>query len=298
VNAPLAAPYSYFGGKRKPAPRIWGALGDARHYVEPFCGSAAVLLARPHAAHRETINDLDGMVANFWRAAKAQPAEVAAHADWPCNEADLHARHRWLVAQRESLTERLIADPEWCDPRIAGWWAWGARIWLGSGWCGGGVRSRQLPDIDPTGRNAREATPELLALLAARLRTVDVVCGDWQRVLSRTALRVERIPSTGIYFDPPYSKGKQQYAAGGTGTNLSAQVRAWCEEHEADRGVRIVLSGYAGEHDALEARGWRVVPWRTNGGYANAKGGEANENAGRERLWLSPGCLGDVGGAS
>ena len=29
------------------------------------------------------------------------PAEVAEHADWPVNECDLHARHKWLVNQAE-----------------------------------------------------------------------------------------------------------------------------------------------------------------------------------------------------
>ena len=43
----LRAPFPYFGGKRRAAPIIWAALGDPGGYVEPFAGSAAVLLARP-----------------------------------------------------------------------------------------------------------------------------------------------------------------------------------------------------------------------------------------------------------
>lgn len=286
----LRAPFSYFGGKRHAAARIWSAIGNVAHYVEPFCGSAAVLLARPSTPHRETINDADGMVSNFWRAAKFKPAEVAGHASWPCNEVDLHARHAWLIGQRESLTENLIADPEWCDPRIAGWWAWGSRAWIGTGWCGDKPR-RQLPDIDPTGRNALEATDGLMVALRERLRTVDVTCGDWSRVLSKSALKTDQVASTGIYLDPPYSEGKQQYAAGGTGTSLSATVREWCAEHGEDRHVRIVLSGYDGEHDALQSKGWRCESWKANGGYGNAS--KSNGNASRERLWLSPACLGD-----
>ena len=81
------------------------------------------------------------------------------------------------------------------------------------------------------------------------------------------------------------------YAAGGAGTSISADVRAWALEHGTDKRLRIVLSGYAGEHDALEACGWRVESWKTKGGYA--AGGEGNANQKRERLWLSPHCLGD-----
>jgi len=74
----LRAPFPYFGGKRRAASLVWEALGNVDHYVEPFCGSAAVLLARPHVGRCETINDRDGMVANFWRAVRSQPDAVAA----------------------------------------------------------------------------------------------------------------------------------------------------------------------------------------------------------------------------
>jgi hypothetical protein len=50
------------------------------------------------------------------------------------NEADLHARHRWLVAEVE-FRERMRRDPEYFDAKIAGWWVWGICQWIGSGWC-------------------------------------------------------------------------------------------------------------------------------------------------------------------
>ena len=126
-------PFPYFGGKRRVADVIWQRLGNVHNYVEPFCGSCAVLLARPHPAHIETVNDADGLLANFWRAMTQQPDLVARHADWPVNEADLVARQNWLVRERESLTARLMADPEWCDPKAAGWWVWGISCWIGGG---------------------------------------------------------------------------------------------------------------------------------------------------------------------
>ena len=78
MSAPnLRAPFPWFGGKARAASLVWEALGDVANYVEPFAGSAAVLLARPHAGRCETINDLDGMVSNFWRAVRSQPDAVA-----------------------------------------------------------------------------------------------------------------------------------------------------------------------------------------------------------------------------
>lgn len=306
----LRAPFPWFGGKRRAASRVWAALGNVDHYVEPFAGSAAVLLARPHVGRCETINDADGMVSNFWRAVRSQPDAVAAHADWPVVEADLHARHLWLIGQRESLTERLIADPEWCDAKVAGWWVWGACAWIGDGWCDA-KPSRKLPHLGDEGRGVHAhrrgaafsddavafATPaEWFRALSERLRAVRVASGDWRRVVaSETTLypagRGDAKYRCGVYLDPPYLDGKMDYAAGGAGTSLSADVREWALEHGTDKRLRIVLSGYAGEHDALEAKGWRVEAWKTKGGYG--AGGEDNANQKRERLWLSPACLGD-----
>jgi len=133
----LAAPFPWFGGKSRVAHIVWEAFGDLGNYVEPFFGSGAVLLGRTNVAGIETINDMDGFVANFWRAVAADPDAVAEHADWPVSESDIHARHLWLVANREDLTLRLMADPEFFDARVAGWWVWGICSWIGSGWCSG-----------------------------------------------------------------------------------------------------------------------------------------------------------------
>ena len=135
----LQAPFPWFGGKRRVAPEVWERFGDVENYVEPFFGSGAVLLGRPanHAAKIETVNDLDGFVANFWRAVTYAPQETAAHADWPVIEADLNARHAWLVSQRESLLRKMEGDPDYFDPLIAGWWVAGICGWIGSGYCSG-----------------------------------------------------------------------------------------------------------------------------------------------------------------
>ena len=82
----LRAPFPWFGGKSKIAPLVWERFGDVQNYVEPFFGSGAVLLGRPTVAGIETVNDLDCMVANFWRALQNAPDAVAEAADWPVNE--------------------------------------------------------------------------------------------------------------------------------------------------------------------------------------------------------------------
>lgn len=134
----LKAPFPYFGGKSGAAHEVWQALGEVKNYVEPFVGSAAMLLNAPDGKRVETINDFDGFVANYWRAMAHDPAAVARAADWPCNETDLFARHSWLVrTQIGTLADKLNADPDFYDAKVAGWWCWGLCNWIGSGWCSG-----------------------------------------------------------------------------------------------------------------------------------------------------------------
>ncbi len=120
---------------------VWSRLGDVSNYIEPFAGSVAVLLRRPadHTGKVETISDTNHFVTNFWRAVLHDPAGVAKHADWPVSEADLHARHRWLMQSHTSadFRERMTHDPLAYDARIAGWWVWGQCCWIGGGWCSG-----------------------------------------------------------------------------------------------------------------------------------------------------------------
>ena len=135
----MKAPFPWFGGKRRVAPLIWSAFGDVDNYTEPFAGSLAVLLERPawHKARAETVNDADQFLANFWRAVAADPDAVAAWCDWPVNEADLFARHLWLVNTGRERLAAMDTDPEWFDAKVAGWWVWGICAWIGSGWCSG-----------------------------------------------------------------------------------------------------------------------------------------------------------------
>ena len=146
----LRAPFPWFGGKSKVSELVWERFGDVANYVEPFFGSGAVLLNRPSEPGIETVNDLDCMVANFWRALQHDPDVVADAADWPVNEADQHARHLWLVSQ-EQFREQMKVDPDFYDAKIAGWWVWGQCIWIGSGWC-----AKQLPHLGDAGKGGDE----------------------------------------------------------------------------------------------------------------------------------------------
>jgi DNA adenine methylase len=285
----LEAPFPWFGGKRRAAPLVWSRLGDVANYIEPFAGSLAVLLGRPHAPGIETINDRDCYLANFWRAVRGAPELVAWWADWPVSEADLHARHEWLVNQ-SGFRERMAADPEYFDPKIAGWWVWGIAQWSGPGWCDRadwigryagssvprGIHARRFGDLD-----------ERFHGLADRLATVRVCAGDWARVIgpgSWTPLGL-----TGIFLDPPYAGDAAYQVYNGDSMFLAHEVAEWAVRHGDDERLRIAFCGYAGEHQFPAS--WECVAWKAHGGYGSKADGRGRANAERERIWFSPACL-------
>ena len=308
----LRAPFPWFGGKRRVAPEVWERFGDVPNYVEPFFGSGAVLLGRPakHAAKIETVNDLDGFVANFWRSVAHDPEATARWADWPVVEADLNARHAWLVGQRANLLRRLEGDPDYFDVRLAGWWVAGVCAWIGSGYCsgegpwvvhGGELVNRKMPHLSNAGKGIKRQMPHLgdagqgieqwFAALSDRLRRVRVCNGDWERVLSESV--TVRHGLTGVFLDPPYGDEVEQTRVYATDSGtVAADVRTWCIENGNNSLLRIALCGYEGEgHDALLDYGWTVHAWRTPGGYGGGRGGVGDANRHRERIYFSPACV-------
>ena len=316
----LEAPFPYFGGKSKIADEVWRRFGDVPNYVEPFFGSGAVLLRRPawHTGHIETVNDKDGYVSNFWRAVKHDPQKTAEYADYPVIENDLHARQYWLVQRKDELAAKLEGNPDWYDPKIAGWWAWGMSCWIGRGFCRGkgswvsenglmvkagkgqGVNrqlphmsgsrgiNRQLPQLRNLGEGVNRPTQPLYEWfdrLSGRFKDVRVCCGDWSRIVTPSPTFV--LGLTGIFLDPPYDDYESMYTTGGNA--VSAEVRAWAIEAGKNPLMRIALCGYDTEHPMPDD--WAVYRWKSGGGYGNQGEGQGRENSKRETIWFSPSCL-------
>lgn len=282
----MKAPFPWFGGKSRAASLIWSRLGDCKNYIEPFTGSLAVLLNRPHwpfqSTRIETVNDIDVYVANFWRALKTDPDAVAIHADNPVNEADLHARHVWLHRQSKRV-ERLKTDPDYYDPRIAGYWCWGISSWIGYGFCHPRLPRLANGSVEIIGgvQDRHQCILSYLHQLSDRLRGVRVACGDWKRIC--TPCITERFGLCGILLDPPYDVECQPYGIDCRG--LSAEVRKWAFTHGANPLLRIAMCGYTDERHGDHLPGWTAVKWRPPAGYARGK------NRSRECIWFSPHCL-------
>lgn len=280
----LRAPFPWFGGKSRAASLIWERFGDVANYIEPFAGSLAVLLARPTEPRIETVNDLDCNVANFWRATQSDPEAVARWADWPVNEADLHARHRWLVESLTAHREKMMRDPDYFDAKMAGWWVWGLCQWIGDGWADGKLEQKR-PILGHSGRGVHRNidTDELIVWfvrLGDRLRRTRILCGDWARTLGNSSLFGIGFPG-GVLLDPPYDQQERDPELYGVEADVSGLVRDWALAHGDDPRLRIALCGYDGEHEMPSA--WECVTWKSTG--------TREENAKRERIWFSPHCL-------
>jgi len=305
----MLSPFPYFGGKRSVAADVWRRLGTPKQYIEPFCGSAAVLLAAPSPAGLEVVCDGSGFIADFWRATKHQPGTVAEWSDYPVSHIDLGGRHNWLMAQRERIGAAL-QDPDWPgDAKVAGWWLWGQCCWIGSGWCdwlgkiphagdaGRGVQAiGQIPHASNAGMgvqaigqiphagNAGMGPDALLTScgrtawawlhrLAARLERVRVVHGDWTRCLNNHYGGDD----TAVFLDPPYRSYERLY---GVAAPVADAVAAWALGNSH---LRIALCGHLGDY---ELPGWDAVEWSR--GRFTYSGGKTTD---RECVWYSPACL-------
>jgi DNA adenine methylase len=115
----LGPPTNYYGGKARLAGRIASLLPAHRTYVEPFCGSAAVLFAK-RPSPTEILNDLDGAVVNCFRVLRERPTELhraltltpSAHAEYQQLAAgfndpgldDLERTRRWFIRVNQSIS--------------------------------------------------------------------------------------------------------------------------------------------------------------------------------------------------
>lgn len=319
----IKAPFPYFGGKSKASDLIWSRLGiDINRYVEPFFGSGAVLLNRPQAFDGlMVVNDKDCLIANFWRAIKQKPEEVAEYACQQVNEADMHAQHIYIINKLEKLSAKVMGDLDYCDTKIAGMWCHGLCCWIGHGYCSGngpwnavevedgtmemrkidreqiGVR-KKLPFLGHKGMGVAKQLPFLAHKGHGVTKNLKLeFITQWFNELQEKLFDVkvccgdwERVCSIGtmtatglcgVLFDPPYSQTDAVYSH--DGNDISSSVREWCKEHYNNKLLRIALCGHDGEHNELESLGWTVETWNKGAGYQGADD--------RERIWFSPNCI-------
>lgn len=180
---PVKPPFAYYGGKMQLAPTIASLLPKHDHYVEPFAGSLAVLLAK-QPSRAETVNDLDGDLVTFWRVLRDRPDDL-------CRAVEMtpHSRSELSSAWEDASDELEQARRVWVrltqsrghSLKRTGW-KFSRRIEVGHAAQRVAAFADRMPDS------------------AARLRGVSLE--------NRDALEVIRDygsePTACLYVDPPY----------------------------------------------------------------------------------------------
>ena len=223
----MKPPFTYFGGKTSIAPQIAALLPAHEHYVEPFAGSLAVLLAkRPSSA--ETVNDLAGDIAAFWKVLRDRPAELErACALTP------HSRTEHQLSYEPAPDELEQARRTWV--RLTQGRA--GQAYQRTGW-----RFREKPDSHSVPAYL-EAYTARLHPAARRLKGVSVECRPALEVIAAYG----RHEGVLIYADPPYPDSARTHGAHG---NVYVHEMRDEDSHrelaEALRAARaaVILSGY------------------------------------------------------
>lgn len=232
----------WFGGKRTLAPEIIAELGPHRVYWEPFCGSMAVLLAKPPAS-METVNDLHGDLINLARTIRHQRAgaQLYRRLRRTLLHQDIHAEAKANIG--DTAHEVVTFDTghvEHCDVQRA--YDYFLLSWLGRNGMSGSASHNHTWCTRYTangGHGAKRfaAAVDSIPAWRERMRQVTILRTDAFALLER----IEDAPGTAIYCDPPYIvKGSKYVHDFGNGDHqrLAELLRRF-------RHTRVVVSYYA-----------------------------------------------------
>lgn len=236
----MKPPIAYYGGKTTIAQKIVGLFPRHEHYVEPYAGSLAVLLAKA-PSRMETVNDLDAQLMTFWRVLRDRPAEL----ERVCALTP-HAR-----AEHAAAYEPVPADHPDRQLEVA------RRAWvlLSQGRAGTMRKTGWRFYIDPAGSNTSmpgylSGYVNRMAAAAERLARVSLECRPALDIIDAYGAQ----PDVLLYIDPPYL-GSTRCRNYRHEMGAEADHRELAERLAACRAA-VVLSGYPSDlYDALYV-GW------------------------------------------
>lgn len=213
----------YYGGKSRLAPLIADLLPRHDTYVEPFCGSAAVLFAKAPSRH-EIINDVWGDLVCFLRVLRDEPAELVR----VCSLTP-YAREEFeaCVERPDDLTDLERARRTWV--RIVQAYAAATGDWHKLSWS----LSVRNNTADP-----RYAQSLVSRMQAASRRLVRVAIDN------RPALEVlSRYDDPGvvIYCDPPYLATSRRSKGAISRSSLSDYTHDMSSESEHRELASVLL---------------------------------------------------------
>jgi DNA adenine methylase len=270
----------YFGCKRGCADQIIPHLGEHKAYWEPFCGSMAILLAKPEC-RQETVNDLNGDALNLAKVI-ADPV-LATQFEWQLRRTLVHEQ---LYRETVETLRGTTWDP--AVPSVARARTYFIASWMGmNGITGTKVRSNFARRYTSNGgcpavrfASAVDSIPEW----HERLRPVAIYHGCGIELCEK----IEDKPGTVIYCDPPYIVKSDEYLYDFESSDhlrLAMALRGFQQ-------TRVVVSYY--DHPDLEQLypGWRKVDLTATknlarGNNLRTRGGEATRTKAPEILLMN-----------
>ena len=258
-------PFGYYGAKQRLASQIVASLPPHNAWVEVFCGSAAITLAKPPVPI-EVINDKNGEIINVFeqlrnncdelcRAVTFTPysrEEFLGVRDTPATGTPLDRARRFLVAAMMTVNGTVGNQTGFS---------------FSSSYSRGGMEARV---------SRWNHLPERLAKVAERLRNVRVENRDARELLEMFAKR----PATLVYLDPPYFvKRSHDYVIDAKDESFHEELLKLCRKAKC----MVLLSGYDTKlyREALtERRGWTRTFIETH-----TRDTAGNDYARTELLW-------------
>ena len=269
---PAKAPFGYYGAKLRIAKQIIDQLPPHHAWVEGFCGSAAVTLAKPPVPI-EIINDADGEIVNLFNQLRNNPEELCQTvALTPYSRAEFQiARERELgLSSLERARRFLVATMMTVN---ATYGSSNAGFSFSQSYTRGNKEARV---------NRWYNLPERLEKVVERLRGV--------RVENRDACELVQMfddrPATLMYLDPPYLvKRKHRYTLDTNNVEFHLKLLDVCRQARC----MILISGYENDlynTELTQMNGWYKERIET---HTRDTTGKVYERT--EVLWMNAQCV-------
>jgi DNA adenine methylase len=256
-------PFGYYGGKQRLASQLVANLPPHNAWVEAFCGSAALTLAK-EPAQIEVINDLNGEVVNFFRQLRDDSSRLC----------DLL---RLTPYSREELKLARLPSSQLTDLERARRFFVAAMMAINGSFgkaSGGYSYSNSYTRHNMEARVSRWKTmPDYLEQISERLSRVRVENKDAIDLFGDFRNR----PATLVYLDPPYLADRER---GYDHDQCTAEYHERLLISVAKAKCMVFLSGYESDlyNDYLtRAHGWRKLKIKTTTRGHNGKDFERQE---------------------
>lgn len=269
-----ATPFPYYGGKTIYLDALLSRFPKHKCYVEPFGGSASVLLNKAES-DCEVYNDIDSDLVNFFKVLRDP---VKAEELYDVLYLTPFSREEYLAARyalRDINKEKLYTDVE----RARMWFlmlrqSFSATPGTG-GWSVVKYKSKTQGWYDAVSR---------LEIFTRRLMKVHIENQSFEKIFS-----LYDGPETLFYVDPPYTMKERSGGKAYRNEITPFQHTVLLHCIQKCKGM-VILSGYHNEKYDKELAGWQIVDIQGKAFSSPAKGEGTREDR-TEVLWIKPNAV-------